>query len=128
MEIPAQQQIKGLQLVVVILRETDKLEELLNRWEEAGTLGATVLDCIGRTQLREALSMDDLPLFPSLADLTRSESVGEKLVFSIVSSNELAQRLITLSKQILEKAPTCKGLIFTVPLGTALGLGQTATP
>jgi nitrogen regulatory protein PII len=120
--------LKKPQLVVLILREEELLEELLRRWEEAGTSGTTILDCIGRTQLREALRMDDVPLFPSLADLTRSESVGEKLVFTVVYDEELAQDLIRISRQLLEYSSTGKGLVFTIPVGSVFGLGQTATP
>ncbi len=119
---------KGPQMVVLILREEERLEELLSLWEKAGASGATVLDCIGRTQLRDALHMDDVPMFPSLADLTRSESVGEKLVFTLVASDELAQRLIIISRQLLERTSRNKGLIFTIPLGSVFGLGQTTTP
>jgi nitrogen regulatory protein PII len=119
---------KSSQLIVLILRQEERLEEVLALWEEAGASGATVLDCIGRTQLREALHLDDVPMFPSLADLTRMESVGEKLIFTVVSNEELAQRIVNVSRQLLENSSKGKGLLFTVPVGSVFGLGQTPTP
>ncbi|HEX2912962.1 MAG TPA: hypothetical protein VH186_19300 [Chloroflexia bacterium] len=115
-------------LIVLILRDQDLLEEVLSAWESAGASGSTVLDCIGRTQLREALNMDDVPMFPNLSDIMRSESVGQKLIFTIVSGELRVRQIIESSREILQNGNSHKGLLFTLPVGIAFGLGRTLTP
>lgn len=118
-------QIQMPLLVALIIHDLELLQEVLDRWEEAGVSGATVLDCAGYRHLRDALGMDNVPLFPSLADLMREEAISQKLIFAIVSDESMTRRLLEVSQQVLNKS---KGLLFTLPVGMVVGLGQTVTP
>jgi nitrogen regulatory protein PII len=116
------------QLIVLILKEPDLLEAVLDLWEAEGVTGTTVLECLGRSQLRAGLQMDDLPLFPALSDFMRIETVGQKLIFSVIADPSVTKRVLKASQKLLEEAHAQKGLLFTLPVGIVYGLGQTSTP
>ena len=55
-------------LILFVLDNPDKLEDLLNAWEEAGTGGATVLVSTGMNRMLNRGFRDDIPLMPGLDD------------------------------------------------------------
>lgn len=110
-------------LVGLILNDTNYLEGIIDSWEEAGASGATVLDCAGKRQVKEALQRDDVPLFPSLTNLLQDEQVAQKFIFSIVEDGSIVDRIIDatekLTGDLFEKG---KGILFVLPLNFVLGL------
>lgn len=109
-------------LVALVLNDASLLENLMDAWEMVGGPGATVLDCVGRRQLKEALHMDDLPLFPSLADLMRGSETAQKLIFSIVPDGAVVDRLFETTEQITGKLDEQgTGLFFVLPLNFVRG-------
>jgi hypothetical protein len=110
-------------LVALVLNDSSLLEDLIDAWEAAGVVGATVLDCAGRWQLKEALHMDDRPLFPSLADLMRGSDTAQKLIFSIVTEGAVVDRVFEATERVvgnLDGQDT--GLFFVLPLNCVRGL------
>lgn len=112
------------ELVVLVLNDPDKTEDVLNAWLDAGISGATILDSsglsyqIGRHRLR-----DDLPLFPSLSDLLRSREEQHRTLFAVVPDGFDVTKLVTVTEQItgpLDEPDT--GIMFVVPVTQAWGL------
>ncbi|MDB5080675.1 MAG: uncharacterized protein JWP00_2599 [Chloroflexi bacterium] len=110
-------------LVVLVLNDINLLEQVIDDWEEAGASGATVLDCAGRRQIKEALQGDDVPLFPSLANILRDSPVAQKLIFSIVEDGPTVDRIIDATEKITgDLYEENKGILFVLPLNFVLGL------
>jgi nitrogen regulatory protein PII len=110
-------------LVVLILNDINLLERVIDDWEVAGASGATVLDCAGRRQVKEALQEDDVPLFPSLANLLREHQVAQKLIFSIVEDGPTVDRIIEATEQVIGNLfEEGKGILFVMPLNFVMGL------
>lgn len=110
-------------LVVLVLNDINLLERVIDGWDEAGASGATVLDCAGRRQIKEALQDDDVPLFPSLANLLRDDQVPQKLIFSIVEDGPTVDRIIDATEEITgDLFEQSKGILFVLPLNFVLGL------
>ncbi len=110
-------------LVGLVLNDPNLLERIIDDWEAAGAGGATVLDCAGRHQLKEALQKDDVPLFPSLANILRNDEVAQKFIFSIVEDGPTVDRIIDATEQITgDLFEENKGILFVLPLNFVLGL------
>lgn len=114
-----------LQLVVVVLNDVNQLEPLMGAWTRAGAKGITVLHSTGASRLSDALRRDDVPLFPSLSDLLEHEELHQRTLFTVVEGDALVDKLIVVAQSIVgdfDQANT--GILFTVPVGRALGLGR----
>ncbi|OJV90629.1 MAG: hypothetical protein BGO39_19675 [Chloroflexi bacterium 54-19] len=110
-------------LVGLVLNDINNLEGIIDGWEEAGATGATVLDCAGKRQVKEALQRDDVPLFPSLANILQDEQVAQKFIFSIVEDGPTVDRIIDVTEQITgDLFEQSKGILFVLPLNFVLGL------
>ena len=114
-----------LHLVVVVLNDVNQLEPLMDAWTEEGAHGITVLHSTGLSHLKDALRRDDVPLFPSLRDLLEHDDLHHRTLFTVVEGDALVDSLIAAAEAIVgdfDEADT--GILFTVPVGRALGLGR----
>ena len=115
-------------LVVLIVDDLDDCPAVLDAWEAAGVLGVTILASTGIGRMRRAGLRDDMPLMPSLQDLFESEEVQHRTLLSVVDSQELVDKMIAISQQVignLEDPHT--GFLFVVPVIQSYGLGKHRT-
>ncbi len=111
-----------MQLLATVLRETDKLEELLLNLSAAGISGATVVDCEGMGELLfRSKREEDIPFFGLLSNLLESDDSSAKLIFMILADEkvEIAKEIIRTVTGGLD-APN-HGIMFGVPLTFAEG-------
>jgi hypothetical protein len=114
-----------LHLVVVVLNDINQLEPLMEVWTREGAHGITVLHSTGMSRLKDALRRDDVPLFPSLSDLLEHDDLHHRTLFTVVEGDALVDKLVAAAQAIVgdfDAADT--GILFTVPVGRALGLGR----
>jgi hypothetical protein len=114
-----------LHLVVVVLNDVNQLEPLMDAWTREGARGVTVLHSTGASRLSDALRRDDVPLFPSLSDLLEHDDLHHRTLFTVVEGDALVDKLVAAAQAIVgdfDAADT--GILFTVPVGRALGLGR----
>ncbi len=114
-----------MQLLATVLRETDKLEELLLKLSSAGIGGATVVDCEGMGELLlRSKREEDIPFFSLLSNLLEDDSSSTKLIFMILSDEkvEIAKEVIRMVVEDLD-APN-HGIMFGVPLTFAEGIRE----
>ncbi|NLG98937.1 MAG: P-II family nitrogen regulator [Chloroflexi bacterium] len=113
-------------MVLLVLHEVERLEQVLDAWEEAGVGGITLLATTGIGRIREKHALrDDLPLIPSLADLLMNphEELLNRTIFSIVDSEEMVDRLVEATERItgsLDLPHT--GIIAVLPVARVHGL------
>ena len=115
-------------LVVLIVNDIDDCPDILDAWEEAGVLGITIFASTGLGRVRRAGLRDDLPLMPSLEDMFSSEEEQSRTLMSVVDSQEMVDKMVTIAQQIigdLENPHT--GFLFVLPVIQAFGLGRHRT-
>jgi hypothetical protein len=114
------------EIVVLVLNDVNKLEDVLRAWVQLGVPGITTLDSTG---LRQAIGKrpfrDDLPLFPTLDDLLEGTEEHSSTLFTVVLDSFAIDALVTATEQITGKldAPNT-GIMFTLPVGRAWGLNR----
>lgn len=111
-------------LVVLIIDDVNKVDEVLDAWLAVGVSGVTLLDSTGLVhQLRKRGARDDLPLIPSLATLLRGREESHRTVFSVVPDEFDVDALARATEEVL--GPLDKpdsGILFIVPVTRAWGL------
>jgi nitrogen regulatory protein PII len=116
-------------LVVLILDDVDQCHPLLDAWEAAGARGVTMLESSGIGRVRRAHMRDDIPLLPSLQRFFQSEERHHRTLFSVVESEEQAQKLIDAAQSVVgDFSQPNTGLVFVIPLQQVVGLHKTQPP
>jgi hypothetical protein len=113
-------------LVVLVLNDPGKTEDILAAWLAVGVSGVTILASSGLSHhLGQPGLRDDLPLFPSLEDLLQNREESHRTLFAVVSDGFDVEALVAATEKItgvLDGPNT--GILFTVPVTHAWGLNR----
>ncbi len=114
-------------MVLLVLDDVDHCTPVLDAWEAAGVPGITILESTGLGRVRKSGFRDDLPLFPSFADLMKTREEHHRTLFTVVDSEDMVDRLIKVTQQITGglDAPN-RGVLFVLPVARAIGLNYNA--
>ena len=110
-------------LILFVLDNPDKLEDLLNTWEKAGTGGATVLVSTGMNRMLNSGIRDDIPLMPSLDDFYKRVEDYHRTLFTIVKDDDVLQKIVDATQGVvgdLNKPNT--GILVVLPAAQVYGL------
>jgi len=112
-------------LVVVIMPNLDRCQDVLQTWDRLGVTGVTILESAGLHGLKQAHGRrDDMPLLPSLRHLLATEEYHHRTAFVVVGDDFDLQGLLRATEQAVGgdfNAPD-SGLLFVVPVTHVLGL------
>lgn len=114
-----------MQLLVLVLRDSEKMEELLLKLSASGIGGATVMDCHGMGELlMRSQGREDIPFFDLFSNLLDADGTEGKLMFTVLTDEkaEMARCVIRDSIGGLDKPNT--GIMFGVPLTFAEGIRE----
>ena len=114
-------------MVLLVLDDVERSEELLNAWEAVGAKGVTVWESTGLVRIRRASLQDDVPLMPSLAELLRQGEERHRTMFTVVEDETTVDRLIEAATKVagnLNEPNT--GVLFVLPVVRAIGLDRPA--
>lgn len=109
---------QGPQLLVAVIVDPDKLPPILEAWREAGVPGSTVLPSLGMRRARGLLSA----VWPL-------EQSRQRTLFAVVDDPDTVRRAIAATTDIIgDFSGPNTGILFTVPVGEALGLVKRGPP
>jgi nitrogen regulatory protein PII len=109
-------------LVVFILNDPDRGNDLLDAWEAAGVRRITILESSGLGRVRQAGMRDDLPLIPSLSDLFKHSETHHRTFLAVVKDQNQIDTIVNATQEAigdLEQENT--GLLFVVPVSQVYG-------
>ncbi len=113
-------------MVVFVLHDVSRMEELLNAWEEAGVSGITILLSTGLARYRSGGGLrEDLPLIPSLEDLLERTENTNRTFFTIVRGDEMVDKVIEATERVtgdLNLPET--GILAALPVARVRGLDR----
>ncbi len=112
------------ELVVLVLNDPDKIEDVLAAWVAVGVSGVTILNSTGLShKLGRRGLRDDLPFFPSLEHLLRSREEPHRTLFAVVPDGFDVEALVTATEEItgaLDEPDT--DILFVMPVTRVGGL------
>jgi hypothetical protein len=113
-------------LILLVLSDPDRLEDLLIAWEENGVQGATVLFSTGLGRIRELEGWrDDMPLIPSLRDFYEVPENMNRTVFTIVKDDAQVDAVVAATKTVIGDLDESKtGLLLVLPVARAYGVNK----
>lgn len=106
--------IHSMQLLCLVLNETELLSDLLFELEKSGITGGTILDSTGMAKL---LYNDkrDLPIFGSLYMLMNDGRPMNKTVLMVLD-DEKVETAKSVIRQICDFSKPGVGIMFTLPV------------
>ena len=108
-----------MQLLIAVINQEEKLDEILSGLVELGVTGATIINSEG---MGRVLS-HDIPIFAGLETLASRSRPQNQTLFSVIKEDEKVDAVIALLQEIcgnLEDPAT--GIVVTVPVNRAVGL------
>ncbi len=117
-----------LRLLVVVVHDPEKLDEILSGFLEIGITGATVLQSEG---MGSVLS-EDIPIFAGLQTLVSGSRPQNRLILSVVSDDKVKPAMEILKDVSGDLGEPATGIAFTLPVDEVFGLapelGAEASP
>ncbi|MGA2379809.1 MAG: P-II family nitrogen regulator [Spirochaetia bacterium] len=109
-----------MKLLFIVLNSAEKLEEVLEGLIETGVTGATVVDSVGMGHI-----IEDVPLFAGMRSLFRAARPRNNMIFSVVDDSQAPEVLDVLDKILDCAHGKGRGIAFTLPIDSAIGVRRT---
>lgn len=106
-----------MKLLFIVLNSTDKLEEVLEGLIEVGVTGATVVDSVGMGRI-----IEDVPLFAGMRNIFRAAKPRNNMIFSVITDAQAAETMNVLEKILDCSHEKGRGIAFTLPIDTSIGV------
>jgi len=105
-------------LLVAVINDPEKLDEILSGFLELGVTGATVINSEGMGRLLS----HDIPIFAGLQTLISGSRPQNRMIFSVVSEDLVDPTLELLQEICGNLASPATGIVFVLPVERVVGL------
>ena len=110
-------------LILFVLDNPDKLDDLLDAWEGAGTGVATVLVSTGMHRLNSGAIRDDIPLMPGLDDFYKRVEDYHRTLFTIVKDDQMLKKIVDATQKVVGNLNNPNtGILVVMPTAQVYGL------
>lgn len=108
-----------MQLLVVVINQEEKLDEILSGFLELGITGATIIASEG---MGRVLS-HDIPIFAGLHTLLARSRPRNQTIFSVIEDDEKVDGALALLQDVCgDFNDPATGIAFTIPVNRVIGL------
>ncbi len=113
-----------MSMVLFVLHDPEKLQEVLAAWEDCGISGATVLYSTGLGRIRDNEGLrDDIPLIPSVSDFFSHPEHHGRTIFTILDDDSIIPGLIAATEQVVgDLSEPNRGILAVLPVSQIKGL------
>lgn len=107
-----------MQLLIAVVNEPDKVDEILSGFLELGITGATVIGSEGMGRLLT----HDIPIFAGLQSLIAGSRPQNRTIFSVISDDKAEPAFALLQDVCGNLAAPATGIAFSIPVNKVVGL------
>ncbi len=115
-------------LLVAVINDPEKLDEILSGFLEMGVTGATILSSEGMGRLLS----HDIPIFAGLQTLITGSRPQNRMIFSVLPEDRLDDAIAVLQEVCGNFTAPATGIAFVLPVDRVIGLapelGDEANP
>ena len=108
-----------MKLLIYVLSHVEKLQTLLNQFNEQGIAGATILDSSGMG--RELSERDEFSIFGSMRALIDQNNRTTKTLFLVVEDDQVKKIEQVIESVIGDLSKPDQGILFTIPIDYVSG-------
>lgn len=111
-------------LVILVVHDVERFEDVLHAWHDAGVSGVTILPSVGLKRVGDELALrEDMPLMPMLSSLFKQEEELNRTLFSIVEGEDLVDQVVAATIATLgDLDEPNTGVMVVLPASRAYGL------
>lgn len=114
-----------MQLLIAVINQEEKVDEILTGFLDLGITGATVLNSEGMGRLLP----HDVPIFAGLQTLTSRDRPQNQTIFSVIETEEKVEGAIELLQRVCgDLNSPATGIAFTIPVNRVAGLAPELSP
>ena len=108
-----------MQLLIAVINQEEKMEEILSGFLEIGITGATVINSEGMGRLLAS----EVPIFAGLAALQRRTRPRNQTLFAVIGDDAKVESALALLQEVCGSFDNpATGIAITVPVNRVLGL------
>ena len=107
-----------MQLLIAVVNDPEKVDEILSGYLELGITGATIINSEG---MGRVLS-HDIPIFAGLQTLISRSRPQNRTIFSVIEQGKVETALALLQEVCGDFTAPATGIAFTLPLDRVVGL------
>lgn len=107
-----------MQLLIAVINQEERMEEILSGFLEIGITGATLINTEGMGRLLAA----EVPIFAGLEALAGRTRPRNQTVFSVVDDDKVDAALALLQEVCGDFSRPATGIVVTLPVNRVLGL------
>ncbi len=112
-----------MQLLILILKKVEVMDELIKQLAEAGVPGGTILD--GKGMAGALMNMEELPMFGMLRRiLSDEEKESCKVMMFVLHDEHVMTARGTIKKVMGDLRVPNTGIMFSIPITYVEGLGE----
>ena len=108
-----------MKLLIYVLSHVEKLQTLLNQFNDQGIAGATILDSSGMG--RELSERDEFAIFGSMRALIDQNNRTTKTLFLVVEDDQVKKIEKVIESVIGDLSKPDQGILFSIPLDSVSG-------
>jgi nitrogen regulatory protein PII len=109
-----------MHLLIAVVNDPEKIDEILSGYLELGIRGATILNSEG---MGRVLS-HDIPIFAGLQTLISRSRPQNRTLFSVLEDEKIEPALALLQEVCGDLTAPATGIAFTLPLDRVVGLAR----
>lgn len=107
-----------MQLLICVINQENKLDDILSGFLELGITGATVISSEGMARVLS----HDIPIFAGLQTLISRARPQNQTIFSVMDDEKVDGAIALLQEICGIESDPASGIVFTVPVGRVVGL------
>lgn len=112
-----------MNILFIVLNETDLLDDILDRFVDIGVRGATILDSQGMGSAMTNSGRGSDPFFASIRSFLDDSRPYNKTIFTVINDEELLEKAVKTVKEVVgDINKPGVGMMFTMPVGNVYGM------
>jgi hypothetical protein len=112
-----------MRLFFYILNKTEYLDEIITEFARRDIHGATIIESTGMARLlSHKHDEDEIPFLASLRNFLNPERESSKIIFTIISDDQLPVVVDIIEKIIGDLSKENNGIVFSFPIDFTKGI------
>ncbi len=107
-----------MQLLLAVINEPEKVDDVLSGFVELGIRGATIVHSEGMGRLLS----HDIPIFAGLKTLISRSRPQNRTIFSVLADDQVDSAIALLQDVCGDLDNPATGIVITIPVGRVVGL------